>query len=60
VGVRLELVIGLVGSSHIRISPWPALISYAGFSMLIKLTRVQVVDSSGAGWVQTFHLYRGA
>ena len=27
--------------------------------MISKLTNVKVVDSSGAGWVQCFHIYRG-
>jgi ribosomal protein L14 len=27
--------------------------------MITKLTNVKVVDSSGAGWVQCFHIYRG-
>ncbi len=27
--------------------------------MLPKLAKVRVLDSSGAGWVQTFHVYRG-
>lgn len=27
--------------------------------MLPKLARVRVVDASGAGWVQVFHIYRG-
>ena len=27
--------------------------------MLPKLARVRVVDASGAGWVQVFHVYRG-
>lgn len=28
--------------------------------MLPKLAQVKVVDASGAGWVQVFHIYRGA
>ena len=27
--------------------------------MLMKLSHVKVTDSSGAGWVQIFHVYRG-
>lgn len=27
--------------------------------MLPKLAQVKVVDASGAGWVQVFHIYRG-
>jgi ribosomal protein L14 len=27
--------------------------------MLPKLARVKVIDASGAGWVQVFHIYRG-
>ena len=27
--------------------------------MVQKLTRCRVVDTSGAGWVQVFHVYRG-
>ena len=27
--------------------------------MILKLTGVKVVDSSGAGWIQCFHIYRG-
>jgi ribosomal protein L14 len=28
--------------------------------MLPKLAMLKVVDASGAGWVQTFHIYRGS
>ena len=28
--------------------------------MLPRLARVKVVDASGAGWLQTFHVYRGS
>lgn len=27
--------------------------------MLPKLARLRVIDTSGAGWIQSFHIYRG-